>query len=114
MKLLRLFPLTILTALPLFAESPVCSCCVITPTATTSETPVVHPVKGVIVNILPERSALLVKHEEIPDFMKAMTMMFKVDADTLKSVKKGQAITGNLIKKADGFWLEDVKVSTDS
>jgi len=68
-----------------------------------------HPLKGVIVDILPQQSALLVKHEAIPGFMMAMTMMFKVDAATLQAVRKDQAITGTLVEGADGFSLVDVK-----
>lgn len=68
-----------------------------------------YPLKGVIVDILAEKSALLVKHEAIPGYMMAMTMLFQVDAATLKAAVKGQAITGTLVEKTDGFWLEDVK-----
>ena len=68
-----------------------------------------HPLKGVVVDISAARSALRVKHEEIPGFMRAMTMEFKVDAATLAAAAKGQAITGTLVKRADGFWLEDVQ-----
>ena len=55
------------------------------------------------------KGALLVKHEAIPGYMKAMTMMFKVDAAVLPTVGKGQTITGTLIKRDGEFWLEDVK-----
>jgi len=68
-----------------------------------------HPLKGVVVDVLADRSALLVKHEEIPGVMKAMTMLLTVDAAVLKTVKKDDAITGALVKKADAWWLEDVK-----
>ena len=68
-----------------------------------------HPLRGVIVGVLAERSSLLVKHEEIPGVMRAMTMLLKVDADTLAAAKKDQAITATLLKKADGWWLQDVK-----
>jgi len=69
-----------------------------------------HPLKGVIINVVADKSALLVKHEEIPGVMKAMTMLLKVDADTLKSsaATKGTAITGFLVRKTDGWWLEEV------
>lgn len=69
-----------------------------------------HPLKGVVVKVVVERSALLVKHEEIPGVMKAMTMLLKVDAATLASAaaKPDTAITGTLVKKADGWWLLDV------
>ena len=68
-----------------------------------------YPLKGVIVDVLPDQTALLVKHEEIPGFMGAMTMLFKVDAATFKAAAKGRAITALLVQKEDGFWLEDVK-----
>lgn len=70
--------------------------------------PVGHPLRGVIVGILPEKSALLVTHEEIPGVMRAMTMLLKVDAATLAAAKKDTAITATLLKKSDGWWLENV------
>jgi Cu/Ag efflux protein CusF len=75
--------------------------------------PTRHPLKGVVMDVLPEKSALLVKHEEIPGVMHAMTMLFNVDADTLKSasIHKGTAITGLLVRKSDGWWLEQVAIS---
>lgn len=68
-----------------------------------------YPLKGVIVDRLADQSAFLVKHEEIPGFMPAMTMLFKVDAATFKAAGKGQTITAVLVQKDDGFWLKDVK-----
>ena len=68
-----------------------------------------HPLKGVIKDILADQSALLVKHEAIPGVMGAMTMAFKVDAATLAAVKKGEAITGQLIQKGDDWILTDIK-----
>ena len=43
-----------------------------------------------------------------PDF-RAMTMLFKVDAATLKASVKHQAITATLVQRGDELWLEDVK-----
>ncbi len=67
-----------------------------------------HPLRGVIVEILPDKQALLVNHEEIPDVMRAMTMLLKVDAPTLAAAKKGQSITATLRRRTDGWWLTDV------
>lgn len=67
-----------------------------------------HPLKGVVVSVLADKSALLVKHEEIPGVMKAMTMLLKVDAEALKAVRAGDAVTGLLVRKADGWWLDAV------
>ena len=68
-----------------------------------------YPLKGVITSVLPERSALMVKHEEIPGVMRAMTMMFKVDSAALKAAKKGDAITGMMSRQGDDWILENVR-----
>jgi len=68
-----------------------------------------HPVKGVIVDVYADRSALMVKHEAIPGYMPAMTMLFKVDDATLRAAVKGRAIAGTLVERDGEFWLEDVK-----
>ena len=83
--------------------------CAVFAAGSTAEAPRGHPLKGVIVAVLGEKSALLVKHEEIPGVMKAMTMLLKVDAPTLAAAKKDQAITATLVRKADGWWLENVQ-----
>lgn len=109
----------LLTALPLLAAlaRPALAgeaCCAATePVATSSATADApasagHPLRGVIVAVLPEKSALLVKHEEIPGVMSAMTMLLKVDAAALATAQKDQAITATLVKKADGWWLENL------
>lgn len=74
-----------------------------------------HPLKGIVVDVMTDKSALLVKHEEIPGVMRAMTMMFLVDADTLAHVKKGDAITGQMGRDENKKWiLRDVKVAAKS
>lgn len=70
-----------------------------------------HPVKGVVMGLLPEKTALLVKHEEVPGVMRAMTMMFKVDPAVLEQVKKGDAISAHMVRRPDGWWLTAVKVT---
>lgn len=77
--------------------------------AASPQAPLGHPLKGVVVAVLADKSSLLVKHEEIPGVMKAMTMLLKVDAATLATAKKDQAITATLVKKTDGWWLENVR-----
>ena len=74
-----------------------------------------HPLKGVVVDVLADKPALVVKHEEIPGVMRAMTMMFLVDADTAARVKKGDAITGQMGRDENKKWvLRDVKVEAKS
>jgi Cu/Ag efflux protein CusF len=70
-----------------------------------------HPLTGVVVDVLADQESLLVKHDEIPGVMRAMTMMFRVDADVLTKVKKGDAIKAKMGRDESGKWiLRDVAV----
>ena len=80
------------------------------PAAKKTAAPKRYPLRGVITAVQADRSALMVKHEEIPGVMRAMTMLFKVDAATLKSVQKGQTITGMMSREGTDWVLHDVKV----
>lgn len=79
------------------------------PTAKNNQAPARHPLKGVIVDVYLERKALLVKHEEIPGVMRAMTMLLKAGEDDLKAGKKGLSITGYLVRRDDGWWIEQIQ-----
>jgi len=68
-----------------------------------------HPLRGVITSVVADKSAFMVKHEEIPGVMRAMTMMFQVDATALKTFKAGDAITGLMSRQSTGWVLEEVK-----
>src|SRR6187402_1713662 len=59
-------------------------CCCVCEMAATKPADAVkrHPLRGVITAVYIERSSLMVKHEEIPGVMRAMTMLFKVDDAT--------------------------------
>ena len=106
MKHPRLAIVVILLALAVIGQAdPTCTCCI----APQAADKVGHPLRGVVVAILPEKSALLVKHEEVPGVMAAMTMLLKVDAPTLAAAKKNTGITATLVKKPDGWWLESVQ-----
>lgn len=67
-----------------------------------------YPLHGVVVDVLPQKGGLLVKHDEVPGVMKAMTMLFKVDETTLQAVRKDQTVTGLLVRRTDGWWLLEV------
>jgi hypothetical protein len=94
------------------------ACCALPPAENTSNAepaaapapaaPVGHPLRGVIIEVLPEKSSLLIAHEEIPGVMRAMTMLLKVNASDLAAAPKGVTITATLVKKTDGWWLESV------
>ena len=89
-----------------------------TPAATAAESKIEHPeskipqryaLRGVVVAVDADKSALRVKHEEIPGFMRAMTMQFKVDAPTLAAAKVGAALTGQMSRQGKNWVLEAVK-----
>jgi len=61
-----------------------------------------YPLVGKIVAIQKERGALTVAHEDIPGFMPAMTMDFKVDPTELEAAKVGAAIQARLVREEDG------------
>jgi Cu/Ag efflux protein CusF len=67
-----------------------------------------HPLTGVVMAVMPERGALLVKHEAIPGVMRAMTMLFKVDTTTLETATEGAVLSGQLVRHDGDFWLENV------
>lgn len=81
------------------------------PAAEAPAAPKRHPLRGVITSVLTEKSAFMVKHEEIPGVMRAMTMMFKVDETTLKAFKPGDAITGLMSRQGGSWVLEEVRAA---
>ncbi|AHF94862.1 hypothetical protein OPIT5_28615 [Opitutaceae bacterium TAV5] len=64
---------------------------------------------GVGVSVRPEKGGLLVKHEEVPGVMKAMTMLLRVDEATLRTAKKNQVLRGLLVRKDGAWWLDEVE-----
>ncbi len=68
-----------------------------------------HPLKGVVVEILRDKPALLVRHEPIPGVMGAMTMAFNVESSALIRVKAGDAIRARLVQRGEAWWLTDVE-----
>lgn len=68
-----------------------------------------YPLKGEIVAMLPERRSFVVKHEEIPGFMPAMTMEFVVSPAEIAAFKAGQFITARLVPTGEGAYrLESI------
>lgn len=68
-------------------------------------------VRGVVRETRPAKSQLVVKHEEIPGYMDAMTMPFQVrDPKILESVKAGDAITFQLHVTDKDHWIDGLKI----
>jgi protein SCO1/2 len=69
-----------------------------------------HTLWGQILSLTPDRLEANVKHEEIPNFMPAMTMPYKVrDAKEFEGIGPGDLITARLVIVTNGAYLEDVR-----
>jgi Cu/Ag efflux protein CusF len=70
-----------------------------------------YPVKGVIVDLVPERHSLIIAHEEIPGYMAAMTMSYPVkEGEQYEQLKPGSTITAILVVDENGLRLQDIKI----
>jgi protein SCO1 len=79
-----------------------------------------YPLTGQVLKIEAERKVLVVRHDEIKDYMPAMTMEFVVSDGDIALAKVGQRIRAELVPGKDGgdFRLEkiwpDDKVTADT
>ena len=71
--------------------------------------------KGQVLSLSADRMEASVKHEEIPNFMAAMTMPYKVrDAKEYEGLKPGDLITATLVVESNGAYLTGVKTDRRS
>ncbi|MFT3828164.1 MAG: SCO family protein [Opitutaceae bacterium] len=68
------------------------------------------PLTGEIVDVIAERKALLVRHDEIKGFMPPMTMEFRVNSGDLALAKPGQHIRATLVQEGDDYYLRQIWV----
>lgn len=74
-----------------------------------------HKLTGQIVNIDAAKRVLVVKHDEIPGVMGAMTMGFTVpECCDISTLKKGDKIAGMMVKDGQSYLLKGPKVVTAS
>ena len=67
-------------------------------------------VRGTIISLKPERSAVVIEHEEIPGYMNAMTMPFSVrDTNELAGLIPGEEVRFKMIVTEDDAWIEDIE-----
>jgi protein SCO1/2 len=73
-----------------------------------------YEVKGQIISVSPERQEVLVNHEDIPGFMAAMTMPYKVrDAALLEGKAPGDLFTATLVvEEVDAYLTSLDKTGT--
>lgn len=80
-----------------------------TPAAAQS-TQQVFQVKGVVVELMPAEKSVRIKHEEIPDYMPAMTMPFDVrDTNELAGLEAGDTVAFRMtVTETDG-WIDQIE-----
>lgn len=70
-----------------------------------------YELKGSIVSVDKAKQSATIAHEEVKDFMDAMTMPFKLkDAWPLDVMKPGDQVQATLVVTEDSAWLEDVVI----
>ena len=70
-----------------------------------------HPLVGEVVDMIPDRRMLVVKHEKIEGVMNAMTMGFAVPKSfDLATLEKGDRITARMLRDGDGYLIKFIAV----
>lgn len=68
-----------------------------------------YQVKGVIKKLPPDGKTVVIQHEEIPDYMSAMTMPFRVkDTNVLRGLQPGDAVSFRLRVTDDEGWIDAI------
>lgn len=69
------------------------------------------PLKGEVVRVMPDEHRIMIAHGEIPNYMKAMTMPFKVkDTTFLSLVNPGDSVVATLAVSRTESWLATISV----
>ena len=68
-----------------------------------------YELRGQVLSVHPERREIVIRHEDIPGFMPAMTMPFSVkDEALLEGRVPGDRVEGTLVVTEDNAWLERI------
>jgi len=69
-----------------------------------------YPMHGEIMKLDPEGHVATIKHDDIPGFMKAMTMGYQVkDPAEFSKLKAGDAINATVYVKDDDMWVGNIQ-----
>jgi len=69
-----------------------------------------YTLQGQVLSVAPNHLEATIKHEDIPGFMSAMTMSYKVkEAKEYESLAPGDLITSTLIVETNDAYLKDVR-----
>jgi len=107
----NLLPLLAAAFLPLTASSCRQQGASIPPPPTVAKTNLqIYQVKGVIRELVPERKKVKIAHEEIPNYMEAMTMMLDVrDTNELAGLQMGDTVSFRMLVTDDDGWIDQLK-----
>ncbi len=68
-----------------------------------------YEIRGEVISIYSLNNEITIKHEEIPGFMPAMTMPFKVrDVRMLEGLKPGDLVSGTFVVATNGSYLSSL------
>ena len=74
-----------------------------------------YQIKGLVMALEPARKRIVLAHEEIPHYMKAMTMSFTVqDSVLLRGIEVGDSVKGLLVVRKSGAVLDSLRVIAKS
>lgn len=70
-----------------------------------------YEVRGIVREIRPNKTTAVIQHEEVTNYMQAMTMPMSVkDAKDLEGVKAGDQIAFRLLVTSDDGWIDNIRV----
>jgi protein SCO1/2 len=74
-----------------------------------------YPIKGTVVSVDKRGATVTISHEEIPGYMEAMAMPFKLkDERFLSDMAEGDRVQATLVVAGLKSWLEDVVVTRET
>jgi Cu/Ag efflux protein CusF len=83
-------------------------------TAITAVAETGHALRGEVTRVLEERKLVMVRHEEIPGFMKAMTMAFTVPEADWPKLTPGTYLTATMYGSRGNWRLEDIVITDEN
>ena len=68
-----------------------------------------HQIRGLVMALDSARNRVIIAHEEIPHYMKAMTMQFTVrESNMLRGIEVGDSVRGVVTVKKSEVWLDSL------
>ncbi len=69
-----------------------------------------YQVKGLVRDVKPDTKTVVIKHEDVPGYMPAMTMPFDVrDTNELRGLQPGDTVSFRLVVAGNDAWIEQIK-----